>query len=130
MATGRTHRLIPSARLAPGEVLELTIGAEAALAFRTPDGRCLVTAAHCPHMGNYMPNGLAPGEPLSHLLLHDQLLCPYHGWRFDGDGRCTGIPPGQRVPQKVQRGEPVLRHWQVREADGWITVDPGDTAAE
>jgi 3-ketosteroid 9alpha-monooxygenase subunit A len=130
MPIRRTLALFASTRLNPGEVLELDIGGEAALAFRTTDGRCHIISGYCPHMGNYMPNGLAPGTALSQLLQHDEVRCPYHGWRFDGGGRCTHIPQAQRLPQKVQRGEPVLKHWQVRESDGWVAVDIDDISNE
>ena len=30
----------------------------------------------------------------------DCIQCPYHGWRFDGDGNCTAIPsPGRHNTQ-------------------------------
>lgn len=32
------------------------------------------------------------------------LVCPYHGWRFDGDGRCVEIPsadPGVPIPSRA-----------------------------
>ena len=42
------------------------------------------------------------GTALSLGEVHDgQITCPYHGWRFAGDGRCTAIPqlpPGRTVP--------------------------------
>src|SRR5512141_1729489 len=35
-----------------------------------------------------------------------QLVCPYHGWRYDETGRCATIPahPSQRPPEKARAG--------------------------
>jgi phenylpropionate dioxygenase-like ring-hydroxylating dioxygenase large terminal subunit len=37
------------------------------------------------------------------------LECPYHGWRFDGDGRCVEIPSlddDGHLPPKARCGRP------------------------
>jgi phenylpropionate dioxygenase-like ring-hydroxylating dioxygenase large terminal subunit len=73
-------------------------------------------------MGNYMPNGLAPREPLTELLYEDELRCPFHGWRFNGEGQCTHIPQGQPVPVMVKQGRAVARYWLIREEDGQIQI--------
>ncbi|MFN3567267.1 MAG: Rieske 2Fe-2S domain-containing protein, partial [Burkholderiaceae bacterium] len=48
-----------------------------------------------------------------------QLRCPYHGWRFDGDGRCRAIPalPGFTPPA----GHAACRH-VVAQAHGLLWV--------
>jgi phenylpropionate dioxygenase-like ring-hydroxylating dioxygenase large terminal subunit len=46
----------------------------------------------CVHRGT----ALSLGE-----VVDGQITCPYHGWRFAGDGRCTAIPqlpPDRRIP--------------------------------
>ena len=50
------------------------------------------------------------------------LICPYHGWRYDGNGRCTHIPahPEQKPPEKA-----AARVYQVRERYGLIWVSLG-----
>ena len=113
---------MPSAALAPGEVVEVTWQGGDLLLYRTAAGECQAINAYCPHMGNYIPNGLAPGKSLSALLQHDGLRCPYHGWRFNGDGQCTYIPQGQRVPEAVRRGRAVARSWLVRERGQQIQI--------
>lgn len=53
----------------------------------------------------------------------DEIVCPYHGWRFAGDGRCTLIPQladPRRVPSRV-RVEP-LRCLE-RYGLAWIALD-------
>jgi phenylpropionate dioxygenase-like ring-hydroxylating dioxygenase large terminal subunit len=50
----------------------------------------------CVHRGTALSLGWVNG---------DELVCPYHGWRYQADGRCTAIPqledPG-RVPAKAR----------------------------
>ena len=113
---------MPSAQLATGQVLELSWEGEDLLLFRTDAGECGALIAYCPHMGNYMPSGLAAGESISTLLWDSEIHCPFHGWRFDGRGHCTYIPQGQRVPMAVRQSRPVARSWWVREAGGQIQL--------
>jgi phenylpropionate dioxygenase-like ring-hydroxylating dioxygenase large terminal subunit len=114
--------LMSSAALVAGEVVEITWQGEDLLLYRTAAGECQAISAYCPHMGNYIPNGLAPGKSLSALLQQDELRCPYHGWRFNGDGQCTHIPQGQRVPEAVRRGRPVARSWLIKERGQQIQI--------
>ncbi len=114
--------LMPSAQLEPSAVVEVSWQGSDLLLYRTQAGKCAAISAYCPHQGNYIPNGLATGQPLTKLLLHDELRCPFHGWRFNGAGQCTHIPPGQRVPDVVKRGRPVIRYWRVREKNQQIQI--------
>lgn len=45
----------------------------------------------CPHRGTRLSLG---------RTCDGQIECPYHGWRFDGDGRCVAVPalPGFAAP--------------------------------
>jgi phenylpropionate dioxygenase-like ring-hydroxylating dioxygenase large terminal subunit len=116
------QNLMPSAALAPGEVMEISWRGEDLLLYRTAAGACGAITAYCPHMGNYIPNGLAPGKPLAALLARDELRCPYHGWRFNGQGQCTHIPQSQAVPASVRRGRAIARSWRVREQARQIQI--------
>jgi phenylpropionate dioxygenase-like ring-hydroxylating dioxygenase large terminal subunit len=111
-----------SAALAVGGVVEISCRDEDLLLYRDADGNCHAVTAYCPHLKNYMPNGLIPGAGLEKLLTEDELQCPYHGWRFNAEGQCTHIPQGQRVPPVVRAGKPILRRWAVREAEGDIEI--------
>src|SRR5207302_1055446 len=73
----------PLERRALGERLAL---------FRDEHGVARVVSARCPHRGANLAAGRVVGGCLE---------CPYHGWRFDGDGHCAAIPSqpaGSAIP--------------------------------
>lgn len=49
----------------------------------------------------------------------DCLICPYHGWHYDGSGQCIYIPaaPDQKPPRKAH-----LQTFHVLERYGWVWV--------
>ncbi len=51
--------------------------------FRDSDGRALVMARYCAHMGADLANG---------CVEQGALVCPLHGWRYADQGRCIGVP--------------------------------------
>ena len=64
--------------------------------FRGADGRCAVLVDRCPHRNAQLSQGRLRGG---------EIECPYHGWRFDPDGRCT-LTPG--APTPAQQGAQAL----------------------
>jgi phenylpropionate dioxygenase-like ring-hydroxylating dioxygenase large terminal subunit len=114
--------LLPASDLRPGNVLEISHEGVDLLVFRTQSGTLRAMDAYCPHMRNYIPNGVREGQGLGSLLDGEELICPFHNWRFDGLGRCTSIPSGQRVPSRVAAGERIGTSWPLREAHGVIQI--------
>ncbi|MGF7124649.1 Rieske 2Fe-2S domain-containing protein [Rhodococcus sp. BE178] len=51
--------------------------------------RIRVLDAYCRHMGADLSQGTVKG---------DSIACPFHDWRWGGDGRCTEVPYARRVP--------------------------------
>jgi phenylpropionate dioxygenase-like ring-hydroxylating dioxygenase large terminal subunit len=51
--------------------------------FRAASGAPAVLPDRCPHRHAPLSGGRICGG---------ELACPYHGWRFDGAGRCTQVP--------------------------------------
>ncbi len=83
-----------SSELAPGPIARTLCGVDLAL-FRSADGTPTALPDRCPHRN----------APLSGGVVGDGCIaCPYHGWTFDGEGRCVEVPssgPGAAVPPKA-----------------------------
>lgn len=108
--------------LPAGTVRLIELDGSDVLVFRTAAGALHAIQPDCPHMGNYMPSGLPPGRDLSSLLRGEGIECPFHGWCFDGSGRCIGLPAGQRRPASVTAGKRLMRTWEIRESGDTIEI--------
>ena len=51
--------------------------------FRDQSGQARVLADTCVHRGGSLSKG---------LIRNGNAVCPYHGWEFGGDGRCSKVP--------------------------------------
>jgi cholesterol 7-desaturase len=68
-----------------------------------------VLSAYCPHLGaNLGVGGKVCGESIE---------CPFHGWRFGNDGRCTKVPGQDSIPEVAK-----VRAWPVIERNNMILV--------
>ncbi|MBL8644465.1 MAG: aromatic ring-hydroxylating dioxygenase subunit alpha [Rhodospirillaceae bacterium] len=87
--------------------------------FRDTSGEIRCLSDVCCHRGASLAQGKVNG---------DCIACPYHGWEFDGAGRCTKIPAlGADVkPPKRAR----IDSYPVREKFGWVWVFLGDAPEE
>ncbi|MFB7276717.1 Rieske 2Fe-2S domain-containing protein [Streptomyces hydrogenans] len=72
------------------------------------DGALHVLNAYCPHMGGNLAHGTVKG---------DAVACPFHDWRWSGDGRCAGIPYARRVPPRAR-----TRSWTTLERNRQLFV--------
>jgi len=64
--------------------------------WRGPDGSPRVMSDLCVHRGTALSLGRVYG---------DEIMCAYHGWRYNADGRCVAIPQLEdpsRVPAKAR----------------------------
>ena len=94
-----------------GDVQPLFAFGEHIVLFRTEDGIAHVAAAFCPHLGAHLGyGGRVDG---------DALVCPFHGWRFDGDGHCLAVPYARALPRRARDGA-CLYSYPVRERNRLI----------
>lgn len=82
--------------------------------FRNADG---VQALHdrCPHRFAALSDG---------RLVEGDVECTYHGWRFDGTGRCTALPGHLGDLPRVR-----VKRFAVAEVDGVIFIADGQPDA-
>ncbi len=101
-----------SAALAPGTVAGYTLLGNELLVARFPDGRLLAADAACPHKGARLTGG---------CIQNGDLVCPYHGWRFDANGDCQSIP-SLIEPNPDKQALAHLRSYPVQERYGLVWV--------
>lgn len=98
-----------SSELGPGEVKPLRYFGKDLVLFRTQSGEPKVLDAHCPHLGAHLGyGGKVDGE---------SIICPFHAWRFNGQGQCIEIPYAKRIPPRAQ-----IPCWPLVEKNGVIMV--------
>jgi phenylpropionate dioxygenase-like ring-hydroxylating dioxygenase large terminal subunit len=89
--------------------LRVTLHDDAIVLFR--DGPAIrALPDRCPHRMAPLSGGKVVGGLLE---------CPYHGWQFDGSGRCRAIPGHVGALPTVQ-----MKRWHATERDGVIFVSP------
>jgi 3-ketosteroid 9alpha-monooxygenase subunit A len=76
--------------------------------FTTGDGTLNVLDAYCRHMGGDLSQGTVKG---------DAIACPFHDWRWGGNGRCVGIPYAKRIPLRAR-----TRSWLTLERNKQLFV--------
>jgi len=96
--------------------LAVTLWHQPIVLYRDRAGSPVAVEDRCPHRQVKLSQGTVEG---------DNLACAYHGWQFAPDGSCAHVPylePQQKLPTCA------LRHYPVKEQDGFIWLFPGETA--
>jgi 3-ketosteroid 9alpha-monooxygenase subunit A len=76
--------------------------------FADSAGELHVLDGYCRHMGGDLSQGTIKG---------DEVACPFHDWRWSGNGRCAAIPYAKRVPPRAR-----TRSWLTLERNGQLFV--------
>ncbi|SFP83709.1 Rieske 2Fe-2S domain-containing protein [Amycolatopsis rubida] len=73
-----------------GKVVRRPFFGEDVVVYRTSSGVLRAIRPYCPHFGAHLGiGGRVEGEAI---------VCPFHGFRYGGDGRCVGTPHGEAPP--------------------------------
>jgi 3-ketosteroid 9alpha-monooxygenase subunit A len=91
-----------------GEPHAVTAFGTKLVVFADSAGNLHVLDGYCRHMGGDLTRGTIKG---------DQIACPFHDWRWGGDGRCAQIPYASRVPLAAR-----TRAWLTTEQNGQLFV--------
>ena len=95
-----------SHELPPGGVLTRRLAGEGLVVWRGVDGSLGATSSTCPHLGANLGGGRVDG---------DAIRCPFHGFTFDGDGRCTATGSGSAPAAGLR-----VQSWPVYERNGVV----------
>jgi len=106
---------IPSGWFAVAESPDLEVGQTKAayyfdshlVLWRDETGEPHVQDAFCPHLGAHLGHG---GR-----VDHCEIVCPFHGWKFDAEGTNTDIPYSERTNRKAK-----IRTYPALERNGFI----------
>jgi phenylpropionate dioxygenase-like ring-hydroxylating dioxygenase large terminal subunit len=105
-----------SRELATGPIGRKLLGRHVVL-FRDAAGAAHALGARCPHRGADLARG---------AVVNGCIQCPFHGWRFDGLGRCVRVP-SQPETARISSAARVPS-FPLREDDGtlWIWMGRGE----
>jgi phenylpropionate dioxygenase-like ring-hydroxylating dioxygenase large terminal subunit len=81
--------------------------------FRGADGRPAALADRCAHRNMALSRGRVVGTAIE---------CPYHGWRYDGGGRCVAVPSS---PTGGPESGIAVPTYPCAESDGYVWVYMG-----
>jgi phenylpropionate dioxygenase-like ring-hydroxylating dioxygenase large terminal subunit len=97
-----------------GKTLGRRFAGEPIVLWRGNSGQVFALEDRCAHRQVPLHLGVVKG---------DELKCHYHGWTYDGSGKCISVPylDKGRLPSGVKR-------YPSREIDGLIFVFPGNPA--
>ena len=96
-----------SDELSAGSVLPVPCFGRQLVLFRGEDGQAHLLDAYCAHLGANLATG---GR-----VVGCNIECPFHAWRYAGDGRCVEIPYATKIPKKAR-----VEAWHVREQNGLL----------
>ena len=70
------------------------------------EGEIKILDSYCRHLGGDLSDG---------SVKDGNIACPFHDWRWGGDGKCKGIPYAKRVPlrARTRAWTTMVRHGQV-----------------
>ncbi len=102
----------------PGEIHKVTLLERDLIVWRSSDGEAHVWEDLCIHRGARLSKG---------WLVGDNVVCPYHGWRYDQQGTCTLMPAAPtEKPMKKARAFP----YPVQEVYGFVWVCLGEPSSD
>ncbi|GLY71302.1 Rieske 2Fe-2S domain-containing protein [Amycolatopsis taiwanensis] len=102
------HCLGLAREFSDGKPHTVTAFGDKLVVFQGSDGNLNVLDAYCRHMGGDLSQGTVKGN---------EVACPFHDWRWGGDGKCKQIPYARRVPLRAR-----TRAWQTLVQDGMLFV--------
>src|SRR5207302_3830936 len=98
-----------SDELKPGEIRPMRYFNRDLIAYRGASGQVHVLDAYCAHLGAHLGYG--------GTVVDDDIICPFHHWRWSCEGCTVDIPYSARKTQAKRIGT-----WPVRELEPYVFV--------
>jgi len=91
VASAFSHPVAAASELSADQPVAARLLGQDWVLWRDAEGHARAAPDRCPHRGTRLSLG---------RVCEGELQCPYHGWRFAADGRCSRIPaqPGFQPP--------------------------------
>ncbi|KAA1172877.1 aromatic ring-hydroxylating dioxygenase subunit alpha [Marinobacter salinexigens] len=106
------HVVAASEEIVEGELTPSTLMERDLVIWRDSSGEVHVWEDLCIHRGARLSKG---------FIASDKVVCPYHGWNYDGTGRCTLIPASpNETPMKKART--IVHHSQEKYGLVWACI--------
>jgi 5,5'-dehydrodivanillate O-demethylase oxygenase subunit len=109
------HPVHDSDQLAPGQAKPIRIMSEDFTLYRGKTGVAHLVANRCAHRSTQLSTG---------WVEDDSIRCLYHGWKFDGTGRCIERPGGTLGAPGEERGN--IKAYPTREHLGLVFAYLGE----
>ncbi|GAB3200673.1 Rieske 2Fe-2S domain-containing protein [Nocardioides hungaricus] len=111
-ATG-WYQIAYSAEIAPGQSIPLRYFDTELACYRDAHGDLHLSDAFCPHLGAHLGHG--------GVVEDGGIRCPFHGWKWDHEGRNCDIPYSRPKQMGLQ-----IKQWPVHEVNGvaFMWFDP------
>jgi vanillate O-demethylase monooxygenase subunit len=88
---------------------------EPVVMYRKQDGEAVAMSDRCVHRAYPLSRGTIEG---------DQIVCGYHGFKFNADGGCTWVPGQDNVPKSAR-----VKTYPLHESGPYVWIWMGDPAA-
>eukprot|EP01095_Lingulamoeba_sp_RSL-Kostka_P014192 TRINITY_DN611_c3_g1_i1.p1 TRINITY_DN611_c3_g1~~TRINITY_DN611_c3_g1_i1.p1 ORF type:complete len:504 (-),score=140.15 TRINITY_DN611_c3_g1_i1:42-1553(-) len=87
------YKILNSDELKVKEAKEIRFLGKVLVAFRGEDEKVKVIDGFCTHLGASLG--------INGTVKDNCIRCPFHGWEFDEDGKCTNIPYTDSIPKNA-----------------------------
>ena len=112
------HKVALSNQINTKEAIQVDNFPTQIVVWRGEDGVLRGLDLYCKHMGAALACGEVDGN---------SIRCPFHSWRWSGDGSCDEIPYAKNIPSKA-----ITRSWVIDEVDGvaYVWFDKNENSAD
>jgi phenylpropionate dioxygenase-like ring-hydroxylating dioxygenase large terminal subunit len=111
------HPVAASTEVGAGNLFAARLLEQDLVIWRDPNGGIHAWEDRCPHRGTRLSIGHVAGN---------EVVCAYHGWHYDFEGRCALIPAHPELARKTQAR---VTTFAVAERYGLVWVRLGDGSA-